>query len=117
MIELLKPEEITPKLYREQGIELMKAKQTIQELLKINEELADNENYRRWSWQKIQDLERVNKKQEELIRKYQRKLDNRKSVIKSAVRELIEEYLTHQEDELRDVPDVGSKDWEGYICY
>lgn len=78
--------------------ELEKANQTIKELLEINEQLGglngENERARR----KILDLEKRLKKAEEKNEKYQRILENRKTVIKIAIKEVIKEMIFHDEE-------------------
>lgn len=78
--------------------ELEKANQTIKELLEINEQLAglngENEKARR----KILDLEKRLKEAKELNAKYQRILENRKSVIKIAIKEVAKEMILGEEE-------------------
>lgn len=78
--------------------ELEKANQTIKELLEINEQLSglNGENGR--ARRKILDLEKRLRQAEEKNRKYQRILENRKTVIKIAMKEAIKEMIFCDEE-------------------
>ena len=78
--------------------ELEKANQTIKELLEINEQLGglNSENGR--ARRKIIDLEKRLRQAEEKNKKYQRILENRKTVIKIAMKEAIKEMIFRDEE-------------------
>lgn len=78
--------------------ELEKANQTIKELLEINEQLSglNGENGR--ARRKIIDLEKRLRQAEEKNKKYQRILENRKTVIKIAMKEAIKEMIFRDEE-------------------
>lgn len=73
--------------------ELEKANKTIQELIKINEELGGYNNNIEKARRRIIELENKLKKAEDLNIKYQRKLTNRKYIIKESIKEILIELL------------------------
>lgn len=73
--------------------ELEKANETIKELLQINEELGGINGQHEKARRKIIELENKLKKAEELNNKYQRKLINRKALIKESIREVMLELI------------------------
>lgn len=79
--------------------ELEKAQKTIEELLEINEELAGLNETQERARQRIRTLETRLQERDEKILKYQRKLNNRKEVIKEAIKELLVEYLETLQEE------------------
>lgn len=79
--------------------ELEKAQKTIEELMEINEELAGLNDTQERARQRIRTLETRLQERDEKIYKYQRKLNNRKEVIKEAIKELLVEYLETLQEE------------------
>lgn len=79
--------------------ELEKAQKTIEELLEINEELAGLNDTQERARQRIRTLETRLQERDEKILKYQRKLNNRKELIKEAIKELLVEYLETLQEE------------------
>lgn len=73
--------------------ELEKANRTIDELMRINEELAGLNNSNETARQKIHELEKKLKQERELNSKYQRILENRKNIIKASMREILRDIL------------------------
>lgn len=73
--------------------ELEKANETIQELLVINEQLGGLNNNTEKARRRIIELENKLKKAEDLNIKYQRKLTNRKYIIKESIKEVLIELL------------------------
>lgn len=73
--------------------ELEKANKTIQELLEINEQLGGYNNNTEKARRRIIELENKLKKAEDLNIKYQRKLTNRKYIIKESIKEVLIELL------------------------
>ena len=79
--------------------ELEKAQKTIEELMEINEELAGLNDSQERTRERIRTLETRLHERDEKIYKYQRKLNNRKEVIKAAIKELLVEYLETLQEE------------------
>ena len=73
--------------------ELEKANKTIQELLAINEQLGGYNNNIEKARRRIIELENKLKKAEDLNIRYQRKLTNRKYIIKESIKEVLIELL------------------------
>lgn len=73
--------------------ELEKANKTIQELLAINEQLGGYNNNIEKARRRIIELENELKKAEDLNIRYQRKLTNRKYIIKESIKEVLIELL------------------------
>jgi hypothetical protein len=78
--------------------ELEKANKTIEELIEINQELAGVNSGRMKALERIRDLENELHIVYEQNHKYQRKLVNRKEIIKDAMRELLIEILESMEE-------------------
>ena len=79
--------------------ELEKAQKTIEELLEINQELAGLNDTQERARERIRTLETRLHERDEKIHTYQRKLNNRKEVIKEAIKELLLEYLETLQEE------------------
>ena len=73
--------------------ELEKANKTIQKLLAINEQLGGYNNTTEKARLRIIELENKLKKAEDLNIRYQRKLTNRKAIIKESIKEVLIELL------------------------
>ena len=73
--------------------ELNKANKTIEELMAINEQLGGYNNNTEKARLRIIELENKLKKAEDLNIRYQRKLTNRKYIIKESIKEVLIELL------------------------